>query len=121
MTDAGVLHHFGSREALLTAVIQARDTAAAEEYTPETVLWRTELLAENAATRGLVRLFLDIAAASADPDHPGHAFFTPLEPQAAIAATGSGRRCRLGRPDPAGRDGRTSAPVVAGAVDRHDR
>lgn len=76
MTDAGVLHHFGSREALLTAVIEARDTAAAEEYTPETVLWRTELLAENAATPGLVKLFLDIAAASADPGHPGHAFFT---------------------------------------------
>jgi AcrR family transcriptional regulator len=76
MTDAGVLHHFGSREALLAAVIEARDTAAAEEYSPESVLWRTELLAENAATPGLVKLFLDIAAASADPDHPGHAFFT---------------------------------------------
>ncbi|MFJ8082279.1 TetR/AcrR family transcriptional regulator [Streptomyces sp. NPDC096205] len=76
MTDAGVLHHFGSREALLAAVIEARDTVAAEEYAPETVLWRTELLAENAATPGLVKLFLDIAAASADPDHPAHAFFT---------------------------------------------
>ncbi|MFD0371216.1 TetR/AcrR family transcriptional regulator [Streptomyces sp. NPDC127114] len=76
MTDAGVLHHFGSREALLTAVIEARDTAALEAYTPETVLWRTELLAQNAATPGLVKLFLDIAAAAADPDHPGHEFFT---------------------------------------------
>lgn len=76
MTDAGVLHHFGSREALLTAVVEARDTAASEAYSPETVLWRTELLAQNAATPGLVKLFLDIAAASADPDHPGHAFFT---------------------------------------------
>ncbi|MFI8961960.1 TetR/AcrR family transcriptional regulator [Streptomyces sp. NPDC053493] len=76
MTDAGVLHHFGSREALLTAVIEARDTAAAETYSPETVLWRTELLTRNAATPGLVKLFLDIAAAAADPDHPGHAFFT---------------------------------------------
>ncbi|MFJ9824320.1 TetR family transcriptional regulator [Streptomyces sp. NPDC101160] len=76
MTDAGVLHHFGSRESLLTAVVEARDTAASEAYSPETVLWRTELLAQNAATPGLVKLFLDIAAASADPDHPGHAFFT---------------------------------------------
>ncbi|MCX2183893.1 TetR/AcrR family transcriptional regulator [Streptomyces sp. SKN60] len=76
MTDAGVLHHFGSREALLTAVVEARDSAASAAYTPETVLWRTELLAQNAATPGLVKLFLDIAAASADPDHPGHAFFT---------------------------------------------
>lgn len=76
MTDAGVLHHFGSREALLTAVVEARDTAASEAYSPETVLWRTELLAQNAATPGLVKLFLDIASASADPDHPGHVFFT---------------------------------------------
>ncbi|MEV4429684.1 TetR/AcrR family transcriptional regulator [Streptomyces sp. NPDC049602] len=76
MTDAGVLHHFGSREALLTAVIEARDIAAQEVHTPETVLWRTEALVENAATPGLVKLFLDIAAAAADPDHPGHTFFT---------------------------------------------
>ncbi|MFY4722983.1 hypothetical protein [Streptomyces sp. LaBMicrA B280] len=33
-----------------------------------------DLLARNAATPGLVKLFVDLAAA--EPDHPAHAFFT---------------------------------------------
>ncbi|MEV0588374.1 helix-turn-helix domain-containing protein [Nonomuraea sp. NPDC050310] len=69
MTDAGVLHHFGSREALLTAVLEARDEAAAGGDPAET-------LARNAATPGLVKLFMDVAAAAAEPSHPAHGYFT---------------------------------------------
>ncbi|GAA1150862.1 AcrR family transcriptional regulator [Kitasatospora gansuensis] len=76
MTDAGVLHHFGGREALLTAVLEARDVAAAERHGEEGTLWRPELLAENVATPGLVKLFVDLAAAAAEPGHPAHAYFT---------------------------------------------
>ncbi|KQV12602.1 MULTISPECIES: TetR/AcrR family transcriptional regulator [unclassified Kitasatospora] len=76
LTDAGVLHHFGGREALLTAVLEARDAAAAERYGEEAALWRTELLAENAATPGLVKLFVDLSAAAAEPGHPAHPYFT---------------------------------------------
>ncbi|MER5637929.1 helix-turn-helix domain-containing protein [Kitasatospora sp. NPDC002227] len=76
LTDAGVLHHFGGREALLTAVLEARDTAAAEKYGEGEALWRPDMLAENARTPGLVKLFVDLAAAAAEPGHPGHAYFT---------------------------------------------
>ncbi|MFB9392434.1 TetR/AcrR family transcriptional regulator [Streptomyces coeruleoprunus] len=121
MTDAGVLHHFGSREALLTAVIEARDVAASEAYTPETVLWRTELLAENAATPGLVKLFLDIAAAAANPDHPGHAFFTEryrvLRQQiAALLLAGPPPGLESAGPG-AGRDADWAARVLLAATD----
>ncbi|WP_035844658.1 TetR/AcrR family transcriptional regulator [Kitasatospora azatica] len=75
LTDAGVLHHFGSREALLTAVLEARDIADAETYGEEGVLWRADLLAKNVDTPGLVKLFVDLAAAAAEPGHPAHAFF----------------------------------------------
>ncbi|MGW6566711.1 TetR/AcrR family transcriptional regulator [Streptomyces sp. NPDC054975] len=121
LTDAGVLHHFGSREALLAAVIEARDTSAAEAYGPETVLWRTELLAENAATPGLVKLFLDIAAASADPDHPGHEFFTERyrrlrEQIAALLVAGPPPGLESAEPD-AGRDADWAARVLLAATD----
>ncbi|MFD9942164.1 TetR/AcrR family transcriptional regulator [Nonomuraea sp. NPDC059023] len=77
MTDTGVLHHFGSREALLTAVLEARDEISAEMYgsaltdPPAGV----KMLADNVSTPGLVKLFLDVAAAAAEPEHPAHDFF----------------------------------------------
>ncbi|MEU6931826.1 TetR/AcrR family transcriptional regulator [Streptomyces sp. NPDC046385] len=78
MTDAGVLHHFGNREGLLTAVLEARDAEAVASFgdpieNPPAAL---EILARNAATPGLVKLFVDVAAAAAEPEHPAHDFFT---------------------------------------------
>ncbi|MEV6171556.1 TetR/AcrR family transcriptional regulator [Streptomyces sp. NPDC051954] len=77
MTDAGVLHHFGSREALLTAVLEARDAAAQAKYgdphaDPSAGL---HIVADNASTPGLVKLFVDVAAAAAEPGHPAHDWF----------------------------------------------
>ncbi|MBB4980976.1 TetR/AcrR family transcriptional regulator [Streptomyces nymphaeiformis] len=77
MTDAGVLHHFGNREGLLTAVLEARDAEAVASFgdpieNPPAAL---EILARNAATPGLVKLFVDVAAAAAEPEHPAHDFF----------------------------------------------
>ena len=78
MTDAGVLHHFGSREALLTAVLEARDSADAAAFGDWAANPRAafEIVAHNTATPGLVKLFLDVFAAAAEPDHPAHDFFT---------------------------------------------
>ncbi|MFE9423774.1 TetR family transcriptional regulator [Kitasatospora sp. NPDC006697] len=76
LTDAGVLHHFGGREELLTAVLAARDAAAARRYGEEAALWRPEMLAENADTPGLVKLFVDLSAAAAEEAHPAHEYFT---------------------------------------------
>ncbi|MER7706105.1 TetR/AcrR family transcriptional regulator [Kitasatospora sp. NPDC097605] len=78
MTYAGVMHHFGSKEALLTAVLEARDAAAEERFGPEagsTELPHSAVLRHNASTPGLVKLFVDLAAAAAEPDHPAHDFF----------------------------------------------
>ncbi|MEU0405803.1 helix-turn-helix domain-containing protein [Streptomyces sp. NPDC006197] len=77
MTDAGVLHHFGSREALLTAVLQARDAAAraAHGSAADDLRAGLDIVTHNASTPGLVKLFVDVAAAAAETDHPAHAFF----------------------------------------------
>ncbi|MBB5083545.1 TetR/AcrR family transcriptional regulator [Nonomuraea endophytica] len=78
MTDTGVLHHFGSREALLTAVLEARDKISAEMYGSALTdpPAGAKMLADNVSTPGLVKLFLDVAAAAAEPEHPAHDFFT---------------------------------------------
>ncbi|MFF7455382.1 TetR/AcrR family transcriptional regulator [Kitasatospora sp. NPDC008115] len=78
MTYAGVMHHFGSKEALLTAVLEARDAVAEERFGPEpgtTELLSSAVLRHNASTPGLVKLFVDLVAAAAEPDHPAHDFF----------------------------------------------
>ncbi|MFF7453404.1 TetR family transcriptional regulator [Kitasatospora sp. NPDC008115] len=78
MTDAGVLHHFGGREALLTAVLAARDAAAEERFgafEDRSADDSLRVLAANASTPGLVKLFVDLAAAAAEPDHPAHDYF----------------------------------------------
>ncbi|GAA1393911.1 TetR/AcrR family transcriptional regulator [Kitasatospora putterlickiae] len=79
MTDAGVLHHFGGREALLTAVLAARDAAAEERFGAFEARGADDflrVLAANASTPGLVKLFVDLAAAAAEPDHPAHEYFS---------------------------------------------
>ncbi|MER5850493.1 TetR/AcrR family transcriptional regulator [Streptomyces sp. NPDC002012] len=83
MTDAGVMHHFGSREELFTAVLQAREKADRSAFgdassDPKAAF---ELLAHNATAPGLVKLFLDVAAAAAEPDHPAHTYFTERYPR----------------------------------------
>ncbi|MER7701518.1 TetR family transcriptional regulator [Kitasatospora sp. NPDC097605] len=78
MTDAGVLHHFGGRESLLTAVLVARDAAAEERFGVFEARAADDflrILAANASTPGLVKLFVDLAAAAAEPDHPAHDYF----------------------------------------------
>ncbi|MFE9423598.1 TetR/AcrR family transcriptional regulator [Kitasatospora sp. NPDC006697] len=92
LTDAGVLHHFGSREALLTAALEARDAEAGE---PD----------GRVAGPGMVRLFAEVAAAAAEPDQPAHAFLR-----------GRNRRRRERSAQALVAEGAAGA-VVAGAMD----
>ncbi|GAB7186622.1 TetR/AcrR family transcriptional regulator [Kitasatospora sp. Ki12] len=125
LTDAGVLHHFGSREALLTAVLEARDIAAAERYgSDREALWNPEMLTDNAATPGLVKLFVDLAAAAAEPEHPAHEFFTERyrilrqRLSDAITAEASASEAMTSDASTAGRA--ATEPAPAGPDDRAD-
>lgn len=81
ITDAGLLHHFASKEHLLLEVIQQRDehdVARVEASDPDPGAYLPTLLRlceENAAAPGLVQLFTTMAAESVAPAHPGHAHF----------------------------------------------
>ncbi|GAA2211733.1 TetR/AcrR family transcriptional regulator [Nonomuraea monospora] len=75
LTEAGVLHYFGSKDELLVAILEARDREHAGSYDLGTMDGIWALLADTTRTPGLVKLFVDMTAASADPGHPAHAFF----------------------------------------------
>src|SRR4051812_33972563 len=78
LSEAGVLHHFPSKEHLLLELLHLRTERDAERVAQ--ALERHEgylaallaLCRENESTPGLVRLFTILAAESVDPDHPAH-------------------------------------------------
>lgn len=83
MTHAGLLHHFGSKNNLLLAVIaerDARDRALGQtffEHDDIVALWPQwiEVARTNEAQPGLSRLFVVLLAESLDPTSVGHEYF----------------------------------------------
>lgn len=83
ISRTGLLHHFGSKEALLKAVLERRDaedtTRVAGADTDETGLGAlgalVELARRNAEHPHLVALFAVLSAEASDPDHPAHEYF----------------------------------------------
>ena len=75
ITPAGVLHHFGSKTDLLTAVLELRDDA---EPAPEGDGMLDHLIAtaeRNAERPGTTQLYAVLSAESATADHPAQEWF----------------------------------------------
>ncbi|WP_162248497.1 TetR/AcrR family transcriptional regulator [Microbacterium sp. Root61] len=81
ITDAGVLHHFGNKSALLAAVLEWRDERISPllpEPGDSGIATFAGLLrvAEYIPTEpGIARLHCTLLAESTDPSHPAHDFF----------------------------------------------
>lgn len=81
MSEAGLLHHFPTKVAMLEAVLEHRDARASQIVDHEAedglqVLARLiELARLNATEPGAVELFCVLAAEATAPDHPAHRFF----------------------------------------------
>lgn len=81
ISEAGLLHHFPSKSALLGAVLERRDEHTEEQFdfTGESGVDGLRALIAladyNASTPGAVELYSTIAAEATSPDHPAHAYF----------------------------------------------
>lgn len=81
ITQAGLLHHFPTKAALLIAVLQEREAgnaeavehSRAEGVDPLTSYFRT--LESNDQNPGLVQLFVLLSAEAIVEEHPGHDWF----------------------------------------------
>lgn len=82
MTHAGILHHFGSKDALLLEVLRHRDETDVadleEQHIPDGMdlfrhLVRTAFA--NAERPGIVQAYAVLSAESVTDDHPGREFF----------------------------------------------
>jgi AcrR family transcriptional regulator len=77
LTQAGLLHHFGSKEELFLAILAVRDEEADASLDELDVVDQfLAVVGHNARTPGMVQLFTSTAAAAtSDPSHPAHAWF----------------------------------------------
>lgn len=73
LTDAGVLHHFPTREDLLTGVLDARDVDDDLAFrSGSSLVGFLRLMNENMRRPNIVRLFATISAEATDEDNPVH-------------------------------------------------
>ncbi|MBT2452248.1 TetR/AcrR family transcriptional regulator [Streptomyces sp. ISL-43] len=74
LSEAGVLHYFGSREGLLLAVLAQRDensvAAAVERHRGHALGALAEIARDNVREPGLVRLYASLSMSATDPGHP---------------------------------------------------
>jgi AcrR family transcriptional regulator len=81
MSEAGLLHHFRSKSALLQAVLDHRDDLARELVdfdVPDGVEALRGLVAlarHNASIPGVVELYCTLSAEATSSDHPAHGYF----------------------------------------------
>lgn len=81
LTQAGLLHHFPSKEALLEAVLTLRDEESVRQTGSLTAKGAAllhgmvELVRYNTTIPGLVALYSVLSAEATDPEHPAHAYF----------------------------------------------
>ena len=73
---AGVMHYFDSKEDLLVQILRERDTRNEISGTIEEQEGRfADILGQGHQEPGLIALYVTMAAAAADPEHPAAAYF----------------------------------------------
>lgn len=77
LSQAGLLHHFSSKEELFAEVLRKRDEADMNTVTAGSDPFQglVDAMRHNADVPGLVHLYATISAEAADESHPGHAYF----------------------------------------------
>jgi AcrR family transcriptional regulator len=75
ITPAGVLHHFGSKTALLTAVLELRDDTDPAPRGSRMLDHLVSTAERNAERPGTTQLYSLLSAESATDDHPAQAWF----------------------------------------------
>ncbi|WP_309064934.1 TetR/AcrR family transcriptional regulator [Microbacterium sp.] len=77
LSQAGLMHYFGSREELYMAVLRARDERDSETYWEPRKDFRgfLDVIEHNMQVPGLVQLYVEFSAEASIGRHPAHEFF----------------------------------------------
>jgi AcrR family transcriptional regulator len=120
MSEAGLLHHFRSKSALLMAVLDHRDELArslVDFDLPdgiEALRGLVTLAEHNASIPGVVELYCTLSAEATSPAHPAHAYFVNRYESVRESITASFRRvAEAGRLNPGVDPGRAAVATIA--------
>lgn len=76
LSNAGLLHYFGSKEELFAEVLRARDEKArAAVAAGDSASALVDIARHNALVPGLVHLYSRLSAEAVEPEHGAHSFF----------------------------------------------
>lgn len=82
LSQNGLLHYFGSKDALFTEILRYRDERDAAEVDPEHSDFATDLVERilfavdlETASPGMPQLLLRLSGEATEPEHPAHEFF----------------------------------------------
>lgn len=76
LSEAGMLHYFGSKEKLFEEVLRARDKADQARITSsDSIDGLGAVVRHNGTVPGLVQLYSTFSAEAGDPEHSSHQFF----------------------------------------------
>ncbi|MFD7159246.1 TetR/AcrR family transcriptional regulator [Kribbella sp. NPDC059898] len=76
LSEAGMLHYFGSKEKLFEEVLRARDEVDAARFADEDPIDGLQaVIRHNGTVSGLVQLYSTFSAEAGDPEHTSHEFF----------------------------------------------
>ncbi|MCP2635195.1 TetR/AcrR family transcriptional regulator [Microbacterium sp. HD4P20] len=120
MSEAGLLHHFRSKSALLLAVLDHRDALARELVDfelpdgVEALRGLVALARHNALIPGVVELYCTLSAEATSPTHPAHAYFVNRYESVRASVTASFQRVAdSGRLMPGVDPGRAAVATIA--------
>jgi AcrR family transcriptional regulator len=121
MTQQGLLHYFPTKEALLIAVLEARDewdTGGVPRRSPGAwpLDFYTSLVEYNAMRPGVVQTFSALLGESVTAQHPAREFFAHRY-EAARAETAATLRSEFGEQLPGGLTPEEAAPLLLAVMD----
>lgn len=78
LSQAGLLHYFPNKEALLIALVERREAAQKSDTSDEIDIWVDNLLmqeASNEKAKALTQLWANLVGEATDPSFPAHEYF----------------------------------------------
>ncbi|POX36081.1 TetR family transcriptional regulator [Streptomyces sp. Ru73] len=121
ITQQGLLHYFPTKEALLVAVLEARDAwdtggGTRQPGEPWPLELYSSLVEYNAMRRGVVQTFSALLGESVTEEHPARDFFTHRY-TAVRAAAADSLRAEFGDRLPGGLTPEEAAPLLVAVMD----
>ncbi|SHN44942.1 TetR/AcrR family transcriptional regulator [Cryptosporangium aurantiacum] len=117
VSAGNIIHHFGSKEGLLVALLEERDIGSNLGPQPQAgddfIQGLRDLVRRNSADPGMVRLFATLAAEATEADHPAHQFFRDRYAMVQAAVTTGVEAARHAETLP---DGPPAEQIAAGLI-----